>query len=774
MRKCDKCHLGKNSRNKRMNHWIMGEGNTDNKIMFVGDVIGQQDAVYGSPISGVIGMLLSECVEKAGYKLNDVYRTTLLKCMQLSKGNPKPPEVLACKDYLEDEIFEIKPKVIVPLGAVATKYFLGNKKISDVRGYVFDDIREGIRIMPTYHPSSLIKRPANLFEFQSDIYKAFRVLEGKYKPIPRKYIYTEDFQKVYNLVSKCNSYAFDIETTGLNTYNDNIVTCSFSFAEGSSICIPFNQEWYKKIFALNIRSVSHTKFDVLFLKNRYGIEVQNWYFDTYAAIGILNDNVSHGLKTLASVYTDVPYYNLESKLALDKEDINKVALYNNFDTDVTFRLYNIFKDWIVIDGYEDLFFKTIMPVNRMLIDIESTGITIDINRLKNLSLNKNLECVRIKRKLNDISPINWNSTKQVGEVLYKDLKLKCPSKTPTGAPCTNEAALKILENKHEAPKLLLELRHLVKGLGTYLTGVINKKEYSKVELIKTELQLLEYSENLSSYTPDYNTDLFKLLQYDGKIHNSNNINGTVSGRLTSPLHTIPREGGYRELFTTEQGFMFVGMDYKQFELRIAAYLAKENKLIEILDSPDVKQQLTKMIINLDYTEDIWTQIKGVIYGVLYGRGSESIAIEFDMEAEFAEELKKGFFRNFKNVKKMLNGFRDDALFNGEIVDIVGRKRRFITKQYNIFDMDGDIFRQSVNFPIQAGSSAIFWPKVLDCHNYLKYKKSKVIHTKHDAVYFKIHQSEEDLIEKCKSILEKNTLIGDVLVDVKVGRNWGEC
>ena len=774
MRKCDKCHLGKNSRNKRMNHWIMGEGNTDNKIMFVGDVIGQQDAVYGSPISGVIGMLLSECVEKAGYKLNDVYRTTLLKCMQLSKGNPKPPEVLACKDYLEDEIFEIKPKVIVPLGAVATKYFLGNKKISDVRGYVFDDIREGIRIMPTYHPSSLIKRPANLFEFQSDIYKAFRVLEGKYKPIPRKYIYTEDFQKVYNLVSKCNSYAFDIETTGLNTYNDNIVTCSFSFAEGSSICIPFNQEWYKKIFALNIRSVSHTKFDVLFLKNRYGIEVQNWYFDTYAAIGILNDNVSHGLKTLASVYTDVPYYNLESKLALDKEDINKVALYNNFDTDVTFRLYNIFKDWIVIDGYEDLFFKTIMPVNRMLIDIESTGITIDINRLKNLSLNKNLECVRIKRKLNDISPINWNSTKQVGEVLYKDLKLKCPSKTPTGAPCTNEAALKILENKHEAPKLLLELRHLVKGLGTYLTGVINKKEYSKVELIKTELQLLEYSENLSSYTPDYNTDLFKLLQYDGKIHNSNNINGTVSGRLTSPLHTIPREGGYRELFTTEQGFMFGGMDYKQFELRIAAYLAKENKLIEILDSPDVKQQLTKMIINLDYTEDIWTQIKGVIYGVLYGRGSESIAIEFDMEAEFAEELKKGFFRNFKNVKKMLNGFRDDALFNGEIVDIVGRKRRFITKQYNIFDMDGDIFRQSVNFPIQAGSSAIFWPKVLDCHNYLKYKKSKVIHTKHDAVYFKIHQSEEDLIEKCKSILEKNTLIGDVLVDVKVGRNWGEC
>jgi DNA polymerase I-like protein with 3'-5' exonuclease and polymerase domains len=106
--------------------------------------------------------------------------------------------------------------------------------------------------------------------------------------------------------------------------------------------------------------------------------------------------------------------------------------------------------------------------------------------------------------------------------------------------------------------------------------------------------------------------------------------------------------------------------------------------------------------------------------------------------------------------------------------MIGRRRRFITKNYKTFNIDGDIIRAAINFPIQAGSAAIFWPKVLEVHEYLRDKKSKLIHTKHDAVYFKIHKDEMHLIDKLKNILEKDTLIGDVLMDVKIGDNWGEC
>ena len=200
----------------------------------------------------------------------------------------------------------------------------------------------------------------------------------------------------------------------------------------------------------------------------------------------------------------------------------------------------------------------------------------------------------------------------------------------------------------------------------------------------------------------------------------------------------------------------------------------KRRFLRLLDSPDVKKLLTKLIINLEYDEKIWSEVKGVIYGTLYGRGAKSISQEFGIEETFAQELLNSFYKNFKKIKKMLKGFRETALTTGEIVDMVGRKRRFITKQYKIFDDDAEIVRQAVNFPIQAGSSAIFWPQVLKVHDHLKDHKSKVIHTKHDAVYYKFADEEEHLIQECKLLLEKKTLIGDVQVDVKIGDHWGEC
>jgi DNA polymerase-1 len=325
----------------------------------------------------------------------------------------------------------------------------------------------------------------------------------------------------------------------------------------------------------------------------------------------------------------------------------------------------------------------------------------------------------------------------------------------------------------------------MKGLGTYLLGVeelvkavpkgVAKEQREKYKIIQTELKLLDYLNDLDSYTPEITTGLFKQMNTaTGYMHNQNKITGTVSGRLTSPLHTIPRDGGFRDCYYALPGWLFVGIDYKQFELRIAAYLAQEKELIEILMSPDVKQLLTKLIINMDYTEEIWTAVKGVIYGTLYGRGAKSVAQEFGIAEAFAQKLLNNFFKKFPKIRKLLNGYKADALGTGQIVDMVGRKRRFITKQYKIFDVDQDIVRQAINFPIQSGSSAIFWPQVLKVYDHLRKYESKLIHTKHDAIYLLIHEEERFLIEECKELLELNTLMGNTQVDVKIGRHWGEC
>jgi DNA polymerase-1 len=568
-------------------------------------------------------------------------------------------------------------------------------------------------------------------------------------------------------------------------FEDDALTCAFSWKPGHAICIPFDEDWWRKIFALGVRNGSHTKFDPEFLECRYNIHVENWYFDTFAAIGLVNDNVAQGLKTLVSIYTDLPYYNLDCKAGLANEKIEVVAEYNNFDADATLRVWMKVKEELKEEGVWDLYFKTTMPVNRMLISIEKEGIPVDIKKLKTLSVQRNLACLNMSKELNDIAPINWNSVVQVREVLYSRLGLKTSNKTPTGAKSTDVKTLTELAKNHRVPQMILNMRSHMKGLGTYLLGVeelvkdvpktIPKENREKYKIIQTELKLLGYLDDLDSYTPEITTGLFKQMNTaTGYIHNQNKITGTVSGRLTSPLHTIPRDGGFRDCYYALPGWIFVGMDYKQFELRIAAYLAQEKELISILMSPDVKQLLTKLIINLDYDEETWSAVKGVIYGTLYGRGAKSVAEEFDIDEAFARKLILSFFKNFKKVKMLLAGFKAEALGTGQIVDMVGRKRRFITKQYKIFDVDSDIVRQAVNFPIQAGSSAIFWPQVLKVYDHLRKYESKLIHTKHDAVYMLIKEEEKFLIDECKDLLEKDTLMGDTQVDVKVGRHWGEC
>ena len=452
---CDDCDLGASNRYKSNNYNVQGHGSIDKGIMFVTDILTYNDTQMGGCLEGTGGLFFNDVLNKCGWDREDVYTTSLMKCTAPKiRQKPTKSQILACGKKLEAEIRMLKPKVVVLMGAIVVKYFFPDKKITDIRGYVFDD--NIVKIIPTYGVHAVLSRPTNLFEFHSDVNKALIVVEDKFVEMKRKYIYTEDFETVYETLKKQDEVAWDIETTSLDEFKGDCISCSFSFKEGTAICIPFDEGWFRKIFALPFKSICHTKFDVMFLKARYGIEVNNWYFDTYAAIQLLNDNASQGLKSLASIFTDVPYYNLDSKEDLVDLPIELVAEYNNYDADVTYRLYKQFHQQLISDKYYKMFMEVTMPVNKMLIDIEMQGIVLDIDRVKTLTLERSLDTVRMKKRLNEIAPINWNSTKQVGEVLFKKLGLKCPTKTPTGNPSTDEATLLTLKGEHPAIEMLLE------------------------------------------------------------------------------------------------------------------------------------------------------------------------------------------------------------------------------------------------------------------------------------------------------------------------------
>lgn len=156
---CTKCELCK----KRLNP-VFGEGSVHAKLMFVGEGPGQTEDETGRPFVGAAGQLLTKMIEAIGLKREDVYIANIVKCRPPFNADPKPEYAEACMPYLRSQIVFIRPKLIVCLGKVPTRFLLHEERsMSSLHGKI---VKKGnIYLMPTYHPSALLrnedlKRPA--------------------------------------------------------------------------------------------------------------------------------------------------------------------------------------------------------------------------------------------------------------------------------------------------------------------------------------------------------------------------------------------------------------------------------------------------------------------------------------------------------------------------------------------------------------------------------------------------------------------------------------
>jgi DNA polymerase len=152
---CQRCDLF-----KTRTHAVPGEGNFNADLMFVGEGPGHDEDIKGKPFIGRAGQLLTKIIAAMGFDRKDVYITNVVKCRPPNNRNPQLEEMEACKEYLFEQIECIQPKVIVTLGKVATDFFIpGSVSIGAMRGkfHLFRDIP----LMPTFHPSYLIRQQSN-------------------------------------------------------------------------------------------------------------------------------------------------------------------------------------------------------------------------------------------------------------------------------------------------------------------------------------------------------------------------------------------------------------------------------------------------------------------------------------------------------------------------------------------------------------------------------------------------------------------------------------
>ena len=169
---CTRCKLHAQGRKQI----VFGVGNPDADLMFVGEAPGGDEDIQGIPFVGRAGQLLTKMIEAMGHKRDDVYIANVIKCRPPGNRNPEPDEIAQCEPFLVKQIEAIQPKVIVALGKFAAQTLIKtNDPISRLRGRVYT--YHGARLIPTFHPSFLLRSPGFKREAWEDLKKARALLQ---------------------------------------------------------------------------------------------------------------------------------------------------------------------------------------------------------------------------------------------------------------------------------------------------------------------------------------------------------------------------------------------------------------------------------------------------------------------------------------------------------------------------------------------------------------------------------------------------------------------
>ena len=169
---CTRCKLSTLGRRQV----VFGVGNPDADLMFVGEAPGADEDVQGEPFVGRAGQLLTKMIEAMGFRRGDVYIANVVKCRPPGNRNPEPDEIESCEPFLFRQIETIRPKVIVALGAFAARTLLKTQDpISRLRGRVYD--YHGAKLIPTFHPSFLLRSPGQKKYAWEDLKQALTVMD---------------------------------------------------------------------------------------------------------------------------------------------------------------------------------------------------------------------------------------------------------------------------------------------------------------------------------------------------------------------------------------------------------------------------------------------------------------------------------------------------------------------------------------------------------------------------------------------------------------------
>lgn len=403
--------------------------------------------------------------------------------------------------------------------------------------------------------------------------------------------------------------------------------------------------------------------------------------------------------------------------------------------------------------------KPLIPIIKRMKEV---GIKIDTKRLKGLSKEYHKKLNSLEKDIWKIAgeEFNINSPKQLGEILFVKLglKIKNQKKTAGGGFSTKESELEKLKDEHKIAKYILEYRELAKLLGTYIDTIPTQTD-EKDRLHADFLQMGASTGRMASANP-----------------NLQNIpNKTDLGREI------------RKSFITEKGWKLVSFDYSQIELRIAAFLSGDKKLIEIFNNKeDIHTSVASEVFGVpknEVTKEMRGHAKVINFGVMYGMGVLALKQNLGTSKEEAQEFLDGYFNKFSGLAEYLENVKRETAQKGFTETFFGRRRYFPDIRSKLPFMRASAERMAINAPIQGTEADIIKLAMVRIEEFLKAKglrdDVKLLLQVHDELVYEIKENIVDSVAfEIKSIMEsvldpKKTSGVICVANASFGDNWVE-
>ncbi len=598
---------------------------------------------------------------------------------------------------------------------------------------------------------------------------------------PHQYHVAASDQEIDELIAmlmKQSEISFDSETTGIDANRAELVGLSFCYKTGEGYYVPCSSNREEVLALLNkFKSLfqredvnwvgQNIKYDLLILKC-YGVELKGKIFDTMLAHYVIEPEGKRGMDLLSAQYLGYEPVHIEELIGkkgkgqgtMRDVELDKIKEYAVEDADITLQLKNVFIGELKSKEVEKVFYEVENPLVQVLKDLEFEGVKIDVDFLKDYSVELDKEARAAEERVYQQAGVRFNlaSPKQLGDVLFEKLKLDAKAKkTKTGQYATGEDVLQKLSHLHPVPANVLIFRELTKLKSTYVDA----------------LPLL-------------------INPRTGRVHTTYGSAVAVTGRLASNnpnLQNIPirsdRGKEIRKAFIPgDKNRVLLSADYSQIELRIVASISGDPNMCEAFRlNKDIHTATAAKVYGIDeadVSKEMRYKAKSVNFGIIYGQGAFGLADNLGISRGEAKTIIDNYKKEFSGITKYMEDTINFARDKGYVQTLMGRKRWLKDINSANFTVRGFAERNAINSPIQGTAADMIKMAMVKVQDAIKKEglRSRMILQVHDELVFDAYREEAEtlralVLENMQSAMPLPNGV-PVVAEAGIGENWLEA